>query len=83
LNQLPRYPNAIFIYWASGFINAKLIHDLATKTKARIYILMIDNAPITGGCHYPWECKGYENDCSNCPAIQSKLIKNWQRKSGL
>ena len=33
---------------------------------------MMDNAPITGGCHYPWDCKGFTSDCSNCPAIVDK-----------
>ena len=33
---------------------------------------MLDNAPITGGCHYPWDCSGYQTDCTNCPAIVEK-----------
>jgi len=74
LNLLPRNPDVIFVYWVSGFINAKLLNELHKLTKAKIYILMIDNAPITGGCHYPWDCKGYENGCEHCPAIQNKKL---------
>jgi len=76
LNLIPQIPDIIFINWVSGFINAKLIRELSRRTKAKIYILLIDNAPITGGCHYPWDCKGYEQECASCPAIRSKIIKN-------
>jgi len=79
LKLLPHHPDIIFINWVSGFINAKLIRELSMLTKAKIYILMIDNAPITGGCHYPWDCKGYELECASCPAIRSKIVKNFAK----
>jgi glycosyltransferase involved in cell wall biosynthesis len=28
-------------------------------------------APFTGGCHYSWECKGYQNNCGKCPGLYS------------
>ncbi len=81
LKLLPRKPDVIFIYWVSGFINSKLIKELEEQSKAKIYILMIDNAPLTGGCHYPWDCKGYQTNCDNCPAISNRLVKNLARKN--
>lgn len=75
LKQLPRNPDIIFIYWVSGFVNARLIRQLSEKTKAKIYILLIDNAPLTGGCHYPWDCEGYVKGCKSCPAVQNKMIR--------
>jgi glycosyltransferase involved in cell wall biosynthesis len=30
---------------------------------------MADNSPITGGCHYPWDCEGYKDRCYPCPAL--------------
>jgi glycosyltransferase involved in cell wall biosynthesis len=41
-----------------------------------MFWVMIDNAPITGGCHYPYDCKGYETDCGNCPALLSDSKKH-------
>jgi glycosyltransferase involved in cell wall biosynthesis len=41
-----------------------------------MFWVMIDNAPITGGCHYPYDCKGYETDCGNCPALLSASKKH-------
>lgn len=75
LKQLPDLPDVIFIYWVSGFINAKLLQELSKKTKAKIFIQLIDNAPITGGCHYPWNCEGYKFECKLCPAIKNRILK--------
>lgn len=71
LKMCPFKPDAIFLFWISEFINASTIAELQSKTGAQIYWFMLDNAPITGGCHYPWQCKGYETNCYPCPAIIS------------
>jgi len=76
IKLLPATPDVILLYWVTDFINAKLIADLKQLTNAKIYWLLIDNAPLTGGCHYPWQCKGFEKDCSSCPAINS-LSHQW------
>lgn len=69
LKKLDFTPDVIFVHWVSNFINTATIHKLQQLTHARLFWVMVDNAPITGGCHYPWTCKGYETDCSNCPAL--------------
>ena len=30
---------------------------------------------ITGGCHYAWNCKGYQKECSECPAVTTSSLK--------
>lgn len=62
-------PDLIRIGWCSRFISSKIIHDLYQQTKAKIVYSFLDEAPITGGCHYPNECKQYLNGCINCPAL--------------
>ena len=69
LNRISFRPDIIFIHWISWFLNSKVIADLQKQSKARIIWLMMDNSPLTGGCHYPWNCEGFIDDCSNCPAI--------------
>lgn len=64
-------PDIIIILFAKKFINAKNIFELYTRTHARIFWLMYDMAPFTGGCHYAWDCKGYQNKCGNCPGLYS------------
>lgn len=39
-----------------------------------------DLFPITGGCHYSWDCQQYQSDCSPCPAIIPASHKNWASK---
>ncbi|MCP1381202.1 glycosyltransferase [Runella salmonicolor] len=82
LELIPAKPDVIFIHWVTDFLNAKVINALYKLTGAKIYWLMIDNAPITGGCHYPWECRGYQTDCGNCPAIVLPEVK-WLAQKNL
>ena len=81
LNLLPAKPDLIFIHWVSDFINAKILSELQQMTSARVFILMLDNAPITGGCHYPWDCRQYCTDCSDCPAILKSGLKAISQKN--
>lgn len=63
-------PDIIILHWVSGFITPQIIRDLRRLTSARIIWIMMDDAPMTGGCHYPFNCKGYKNDCGDCPLFK-------------
>lgn len=69
LALLPEKPDVIFIHWVTNFINTRLVNELHQLTGAKIVWLMLDNAPITGGCHFPWNCTHYQRNCADCPAI--------------
>lgn len=69
LSKVPFKPDVILVFWVSDFVNSATMKELSDLTGARILWMMTDNAPLTGGCHYPWDCKGFHSDCSNCPAI--------------
>jgi glycosyltransferase involved in cell wall biosynthesis len=75
LRKIDYTPDVIFVHWVSNFINTAAIAELQRLTRARMYWVMIDNAPITGGCHYPWTCRGYESECSDCPALLTDAKK--------
>lgn len=62
-------PDIIWVGWSSRFVSTKIIHDLYKFTGAIIVYCFVDEAPLTGGCHYPNECLGYLNGCNNCPAL--------------
>ena len=64
-------PDVIVVLFAKGFVNMQNIKELHEKTHAKIFWLMFDMAPFTGGCHYAWDCKGYQNSCGSCPALYS------------
>ncbi len=87
INKVKRNHNIIIFYWTSQFINPKVLYELNKYTKARVFIYLTDMAPMTGGCHFTWDCKGYENNCGKCPALISnhsndlsfRIMKNKQR----
>ena len=83
LNVLPKKPTHIMVHWVSGFANAKYVRTLQALTGAKIYYWMIDEACLTGGCHFPWDCVGYKVGCIDCPMTTSNFIKSTIRKNFL
>lgn len=75
INAIPFIPDIVVLHWVTGFINSRSINELEKITKAKMIWIMMDNAPLTGGCHYPWDCEGFYNSCSNCPAIKLSSLK--------
>ena len=83
LRQAGFIPDLILVHWVHNFVTPEMIADLKRLTGARIAVVMMDDAGITGGCHYPFSCKGYETDCSSCPlfAIPTDFpVENLGRK---
>ena len=64
-------PQIIVILFAKDFINIKNIYELYQKTNSPVLWVMFDMAPLTGGCHYAWDCEGYKKSCGNCPGLFS------------
>lgn len=63
-------PDIISIHWVSNFISSYTIRRLHELTNASIVFFFVDEAHMTGGCHYPMDCKGYLSDCYGCPALK-------------
>ena len=83
LKVLPQNPDYIFVHWVGGFANAKYVRDLQKITNARVFYVMIDQAILSGACHYPWDCKGYQSGCKNCKMTSSKILKFFIRRNFL
>jgi len=64
-------PDAVVILFAKNFVNAKNIREIYERTHAPVYWLMYDTSPLTGGCHYSWDCTGYQKLCGSCPGLYS------------
>jgi glycosyltransferase involved in cell wall biosynthesis len=62
-------PDVVDVAWVTDFVSTKTIKKLQELTGAKVLYVMADNAPITGGCHYPWDCKGFTKNCFPCPAL--------------
>lgn len=69
-------PDAIIILFMQNFLSYKNLYELNQLTKAPIFLYMMDMAPMTGGCHYAWDCEGYTKNCGNCPGLFSNNPKD-------
>ncbi|SMB89436.1 glycosyl transferase group 1 [Hymenobacter roseosalivarius DSM 11622] len=81
MEAIPFQPDLILVGWVSGFINTCNMQDLGRVTQAPVYWITTDMAPLTGGCHYAWDCPGYTRDCANCPAILTEEFKQLARRN--
>lgn len=79
-------PDVIIVHWVSNFISASDIRELSLAYSVPVLWYLLDMAPLTGGCHYAWDCTGYSGECGLCPALRSINIcdrshKIWQKKN--
>lgn len=81
LKKVPFKPDIVVLYALQNFINVKTINNIYKKTGAKIYWLLYDIAPLTGGCHYSWDCRGYVKNCGKCPSLSSKYREDISRKN--
>lgn len=77
LSKVPFVPDLIISGINNGFLNTTVLADLHEKTSAKVVLITVDMYSMTGGCHYAWECTGYQKDCANCPGILNEEAKNW------
>jgi glycosyltransferase involved in cell wall biosynthesis len=89
INSLEKYidcnPDVIVLSWISKFICLKTVRELQKKYNSKVYWMFVDMAPMTGGCHFKFECTGFEKKCNNCPAVsrpyKGRVAKNFSKKS--
>lgn len=81
LKVIPQKPTDIMVHWVSGYANAKYVSDLQEATNSKVYYWMIDEAPLSGACHYPWDCQQYKTGCGSCPMTTSSVVKKAIRKN--
>jgi glycosyltransferase involved in cell wall biosynthesis len=78
----PITPDVVHLQWISGgFASLKEL----SKIRQPIVWRLSDSYAFTGGCHLPFECTRYTQQCGLCPILHSKRKKdlsyyNWRRK---
>ena len=71
-----READAIFLHWVNNNTLSLKGVECILKLGKPVFWYMHDMFPITGGCHYSFDCQGFESDCKDCP-----LIRNTSEKS--
>jgi len=79
--KIPFKPDVIIAGWVNGFVSVKVLHELSSKTGATVIWYLMDMEPLTGGCHFAWDCRKYTTTCGNCPAIKSSSSVDASRKN--
>ena len=60
----------VCLHWIAGaFLTPRRLRALAGK---RLVWRLSDLWPFTGGCHYPGDCRRYEQTCGRCPQLASR-----------
>lgn len=76
IDTIPFEPDLIVLHWVQGFLNEHLIKQLYQHYKVPVIWTLQDFAPMTGGCHYTWDCTNFKDGCGNCEAINSHKKKD-------
>lgn len=70
-------PDIVHLHWiCEGFLQIETIR----RFKMPIVWTLHDSWPFTGGCHIPFDCEAYVNECGNCPSLGSRRrfdISHW------
>jgi glycosyltransferase involved in cell wall biosynthesis len=70
-------PDVLFVHFVAGFLTMEQIKRLSTIWLAPVVWLLIDMMPLTGGCHYSFNCRKFMRECSACPMINSRRHNDW------
>lgn len=78
----------VLIHWITGFLTVRHIRRIFDHYGCPIVLVMNDQQPITGGCHYSLGCDGYTRKCGNCPQLEDPCERDrsrvvWGRKHTL
>lgn len=77
LKTLDEHYDLILILFWQWMLSFSTIKSLYNKYKCQIHFMGVDYSQMTGGCHFPGNCKKYMVGCGCCPGIYSKHKKDF------
>lgn len=86
-SQLTR-PGVLVFHWVDRFLDVPAMARLARHCRGPVLWVLHDLEPLTGGCHYSFECERYRSACGACPQLGSgqerdRSHRTWERKRDL
>jgi len=84
----PDSETVLIFHWIDRFLDVEAMHRLALHCQGPVLWVLHDQEPLTGGCHYSYDCEGYQRACGSCPQLGSEKDRDrsrrtWQRKRDL
>lgn len=71
-----RNADIVHLHWINGGLVR--LEDIARIEKPIVWT-MRDMWPMTGGCHYAFDCPGFESLCGRCPQLNSLVDRDISR----
>jgi glycosyltransferase involved in cell wall biosynthesis len=84
LDTTPDIRRDLFYSYDSGEVDVVVLHSITRLLTVReirsihehylvpLVWALADQAPLTGGCHYSYDCDGYTARCGRCPQLASR-----------
>ena len=68
IQKIGATPSIVHMHWIADFIDYPSFFG-SIPDDAPIVWTLHDMNPFTGGCHYSWDCRKYQDGCSACPQL--------------
>ena len=79
-HPLVKSADIIHIHWINqGFLSLENMAKIIQSGKPVVWTLH-DMWAGTGICHYPGDCEKYKNECSDCPFLSGKTVRDLSYK---
>jgi glycosyltransferase involved in cell wall biosynthesis len=82
--QLPPC-DIINLHWSAGLVDYGSFFAHVARQDVRVVWTLHDMNPMTGGCHYDWDCGRFARGCYACPQLggaqhRDLAYRVWRRK---
>jgi len=72
--------DVICFYSIQKFLSPHLIRKIVKMANVPVVWTILDNEPLSGGCHFNGECNKYHKSCGNCPQLLFKGENDFSHK---
>ncbi len=76
MSHITTKPDVIIYLFPHDFLDSRNLYELNYITNAPVFVIPVDMASFTGGCHYANDCENYKFKCGCCPGLYSSKIKD-------
>lgn len=66
MDNIPFKPDLLIVHWTTWFADVETFSLIGNKYNIPIIWYISDMEPMTGGCHYNFECNNYFFGCKDC-----------------
>lgn len=75
----------ICLHWITGLLTVRTIRKIYDHYQCPLIWTLVDQEPLTGGCHYSFGCDGFTKKCGRCPQLNANRSRDrsrtvWRRK---